>query len=1062
MKLYKRAAALVLTAATILSLVPPVSAEDEHITISSAKEFYALVQSCTRDVWSQGVTVELTADLDLSGSDFQPIPIFQGTFHGNGHTIRSITYDHKGSTLGLFRTLTESAVVENLSVEGLLEPQGSASQLGLLAGENYGTIRSCSAKGTVSGQEDVGGLVGVNGETGRIEGSSSQAQISGVTNVGGIAGQNLGTLDQCINTGTLNSDPDQEIPTSVGGIAGLSRGTIQSCSNSGEIGYQHLGYNMGGIVGLQSGSVLQCSNTGQVWGRKDVGGIVGQFEPNADVTYGDSPMDRLNNSLAALFDEMEVFANQVNVISSRGVEDAQVIHDALSSIQDRTYDAGKDGKDDFQAMSDDLYQYTNDISAALDSLRDHVDRFSDDAFDDLNELLDQADRLSLQLNDLLDHLDSGLSDAVRAMDRTVNGIRDQAQAIKTHLAQIKPELDALKQYIRDIAKLIAEKDFEGALQLPFPTLNLKEHIEGIHTALKKIPSLLLRLPNQWREIFEQLSDDLGDDRDRIQRVLDALNDTASHLVNAGDRVVDQISGDLDEVDLGADLIRELLKNYTDQLGDKAQAAVDDIDAQLDVIQSRVDQMTQYAGQDTQELHATTLSIIQHLDVVRQAIYDLGKKPEITITDLTDVTQGPGLISGCSVSCTVNGDANVGGIAGNVSPELGDDPEETLEMDDLKLLADVYATMRAVIRSCRFNGDVVVKNDCGGGIAGRCELGAILDSAARGTVETGTDYCGGIAGRTKGSIIRCSSLVDLTGESWLGGVAGLGEDLLDCRAMVRAQGDGEFWGAIAGQAEGDLAGNRYLMEDLAGLDGVDYAELAQGLDFDSFRQLNYLPEDFLTFSYRFNVNGSLLAEVPFSYGGDLDLKQIPASPEQNGQYGQWPFFPTQDLRRSMVLEAEFEDPTSTLASGEDIPTLLAQGIFSPDAKLTIHAQPVEEDMVEGCASVGAWTYSVTGSKEDTVILRLRTEGAEHPDAALYQDGHWSRVEGELDGSYLVFQAPVQGQVLLLDQRELPVLAAALCGGGMLALLLVLFLIRRRRQGKAPAVASQSDGPSQPVG
>ena len=228
MKLYKRAAALILTAATLLSLAPPVSAEGDRVTISSAKEFYALVQNCTRDVWSQGVTVELTADLDLSGSDFQPIPIFQGTFHGNGHTIRGITYDHKGSTLGLFRTLTESAVVEGLCVEGLLEPQGSASQLGLLAGENYGAIRSCSAKGTVSGQEDVGGLVGVNGETGRIEGSSSQVQISGVTNVGGIAGQNLGTLDRCINTGVLNPDPDQEIPTSVGGIAGLSRGTIQS------------------------------------------------------------------------------------------------------------------------------------------------------------------------------------------------------------------------------------------------------------------------------------------------------------------------------------------------------------------------------------------------------------------------------------------------------------------------------------------------------------------------------------------------------------------------------------------------------------------------------------------------------------------------------------------------------------------------------------------------------------------------------------------------------------------------------------------------------------------
>ena len=169
-----------------------------------------------------------------------------------------------------------------------------------------------------------------------------------------------------------------------------------------------------------------------------------------------------------------------------------------------------------------------------------------------------------------------------------------------------------------------------------------------------------------------------------------------------------------------------------------------------------------------------------------------------------------------------------------------------------------------------------------------------------------------------------------------------------------------------------------MEDLAGLDGVDYAELAQGLDFDAFRQLDYLPEDFLTFSYRFTVNGSLLAEVPFDYGGDLDPEPIPAPPEQNGQYGQWPFFPTKDLRRSMVLEAEFEDPTSTLSSGEDIPTLLAQGIFSPDAKLTIRAQSVEEDAVEGCASVGAWTYSVTGSMTAVIgapffIILMRKTG-----------------------------------------------------------------------------------------
>ncbi|MFR6184284.1 MAG: hypothetical protein ACLUJG_00955 [Lawsonibacter sp.] len=37
----------------------------------------------------------------------------------------------------------------------------------------------------------------------------------------------------------------------------------------------------------------------------------------------------------------------------------------------------------------------------------------------------------------------------------------------------------------EVAKLIAEKDFEGALQLPFPSLNPIEHIQGSCAALER-------------------------------------------------------------------------------------------------------------------------------------------------------------------------------------------------------------------------------------------------------------------------------------------------------------------------------------------------------------------------------------------------------------------------------------------------------------------------------------------------------------------------------------------------------------------------------------------------
>lgn len=1042
MKQLQRGAALLTVLALLCTLTLPAAAASDTVTIATVQDLIDFSKQCTRDTWSQGITVELTADLDLSGSDFTPVPIFQGTFHGNGHTISGFSFEKKGSKTGLFRTLTASAVVEDLTVEGDLAPQGSASQAGLLVGENYGTVSRCAAQGSVSGQEDIGGLVGLNGESGCIQSCTSAAAVTGVTNVGGITGQNLGAVENSSNTGEINTQADQETPTSVGGIAGLSRGTIRGCTNSGAVGYQHVGYNMGGIVGLQSGEISNCSNTAPIQGRKDVGGIAGQFEPNTSLTYGPSPSQQLTNSLSSLFDQLEHFTNQLNDMVSRGVDDAQAIHDSLSAIQDRTHAAGTEGRDDFKAMSDQLYQHTTAISGSLDSLRDDLDQFSEEAGDQFQEALDQTDTLLSKLEKLASQADSGLGKAIHALEDTISGIRDQLQIIRIHRQAMAEELDNVKQYVSDVARLIAAGQFEQALQLPFPSLDLTGHVQAIAGALKEIPRLAAKLPGQWNDIHDQTSQALGQTGQDIDRALNALYEALTALNEAGDHFSSDLQEDLDAVNQKADAIRDLLKTYTDTLGDKAQSALDDIDSELSAIQDRVDSMTQAAGADNDALHATSQAIFDDMEAVRQAISGLGKEPELTVTDLTDeIDQGPGLVKGCTASGTVQGDTNVGGIVGTVSTELGDDPEATFDLGDLKLMSDVYATLRAVVRDCRFDGDVTVKNECGGGVAGRCEAGAIVDCAARGTVETGGDYCGGIAGRTKGKVIRCAALTDLTGQSWLGGVAGLGQDITDCRTMVRADSDGEYQGTIAGQAEGTLTGNRYLMEDLAGLDGVDYAQTAQGLDFDAFAQLDYIPADFLTFSYRFEVNGQTVAEIPFQYGDDLDTSLVPEPPQQGGEYGQWPQFPTQDLRRSMVLSVQFTTPTSTLADQDGVAQLLVEGTFSPDASLTVDQEELPDQKVEGYTSRSAWSYTVTGSQSDTITVRLRAEGVEKPAAAVYQDGSWQRVDSTLDGSYLVFQAPTQGQVLLLEEQQLPLLTVGLIGGGTIVLLLAGFFLHR---------------------
>ena len=74
--------------------------------------------------------MELETDLDLSGSGFTSIPVFCGTFHGNGHKITHFYHTQRGSQAGLFRRIEAGAVVSDLTVEdAVLSPRAPAPML---------------------------------------------------------------------------------------------------------------------------------------------------------------------------------------------------------------------------------------------------------------------------------------------------------------------------------------------------------------------------------------------------------------------------------------------------------------------------------------------------------------------------------------------------------------------------------------------------------------------------------------------------------------------------------------------------------------------------------------------------------------------------------------------------------------------------------------------------------------------------------------------------------------------------------------------------------------------
>ena len=107
----------------LTSLVLPAWATEEStVTISNVADLQRFGKNCALDTWSQGKTVTLTADLDLSGVDFTPIPTFGGTFLGQGHTISGLCLTSAGSTQGLFRYIQPGGLVRDLTVKGTVAP----------------------------------------------------------------------------------------------------------------------------------------------------------------------------------------------------------------------------------------------------------------------------------------------------------------------------------------------------------------------------------------------------------------------------------------------------------------------------------------------------------------------------------------------------------------------------------------------------------------------------------------------------------------------------------------------------------------------------------------------------------------------------------------------------------------------------------------------------------------------------------------------------------------------------------------------------------------------------
>lgn len=411
---------LILIIMTVISIMPiNVSAEDSLnvIEISRVNELIEFANKCKYDSYSKDKVVKLTADIDVSGSDFKGISYFAGTFDGGSHIISGFNVDYKGSDFGFFRYIAESGFITNLNISGSINVTGSQENIGGIAGVNKGVINESSFSGKVNASTATGAIAGYNHENAKIVSCTSDADILATNQTGGIAGVNDGlissctsksrvntqeldtTLDICgVDVGTLNLTQNVIDRNDMGGIAGESTGIISDCVNYGKIGFAHTGYNVGGIAGKQSGKVITCSNEGEIYGRKDVGGIVGQAEPDIESEYLNDRVDDVQSSIDIINSTLNNMSSSMNNASSDVKSYTENIIDQYKELLDKLQDKLNGNNDNDEKIED----FVDDISKDIENstVADDIHGVADTVDSEIRTIADSIERISAQIKNI--------------------------------------------------------------------------------------------------------------------------------------------------------------------------------------------------------------------------------------------------------------------------------------------------------------------------------------------------------------------------------------------------------------------------------------------------------------------------------------------------------------------------------------------------------------------------------------------------------------------------------------------------------------------------------------
>lgn len=562
----------------------------------------------------------------------------------------------------------------------------------------------------------------------------------------------------------------------------------------------------------------------------------------------------------------------------------------------------------------------------------------------------------------------------------------------------------------------------------------------------------------------------------LREQLNAMSGVVSRVSGNAQSNAGQITGQIgilqDQVQTAKDAVESLYSAGTFPDADALLAAQSTLTKTLQTMPSTMSSIASATQATVSGLSRDLSALSGHISAMGETINHASENLGGTITDISD-QDTPDLLTGKVENCvnygSVSADLNVGGIAGAMAMENDLDFFEDLQQYGEESL-NFDSEVRAVILNCENDGIVAGNKQNVGGLVGWHSLGLLKDSTNTGKVDAEkANHTGGACGTSTGFIRSVNANCEVSGDAFVGGIAGSGTIVTDSLAQVKLIGAREKAGNILGWREESLTdvedpirGNYYLSvgEDCGAVDGISYSGMAEPMELQDFLGLRDLPKTFrsVKLQFVFADGSSEIIRVPV--GETLETAQIPELPAKEGYSAAWDGL-TEDKLSNLLFDLRFDavyEAHRTTIACEDTwkdgrPMLLVDGMFTENAEVTLTLSKEAPQLGDQETLLKAWNIHCNEGGTDARLLL--TDAVDTDNLKLYvrgADGKWNGSECHVDGSYLVFPLADSTVDAALVQEDSNATIWILSGAAAMVIILmttILILIKKHNKKKSQA-------------